>query len=97
MFDYAYHVLADGGCAHNGTQAAQGYASYSLESRTGQRHMVRLANLPCVTTSNQAEYVAPISALVDLRGRIERASKSLRSYSVAVRTDSQLLVGQAST
>jgi hypothetical protein len=32
--------------------------------------------------------------LVDLRGRIERANKSPRSYSVAVRTDSRLPVGQ---
>jgi ribonuclease HI len=55
---------------------------------------VRLNNLPHVTTNNQAEYVALISALVDLRGRIERAGKNPRSYSVAVYTDSQLVVGQ---
>ncbi|MBN1139105.1 MAG: reverse transcriptase-like protein [Anaerolineae bacterium] len=38
--------------------------------------------------------MAFISALVDLRGRIERAGKNPRSYSVTVCTDSQLLVGQ---
>lgn len=94
MFDYSYHVWADGRCAHNGTQAAQGYASYSLETRSGQKQVIGLTDLPGVTTNNQAECVALIFALVDLRGRIKRASKSPRSYSVAVRTDSQLVVGQ---
>jgi ribonuclease HI len=94
MFDYSYHVWADGGCLQNGTREAQGYASYALESRTGNRQVVRLHDLPGVTTNNEAEYVALISALVDLRGRIERAGKSPRNYSVAVHTDSQLLVGQ---
>jgi ribonuclease HI len=56
--------------------------------------MVRLTDLPGVTTNNQAEYIALISALIDLRGRIERADKSPRSYSVVVYTDSQLMVGQ---
>jgi ribonuclease HI len=61
---------------------------------TGKRQNVRLADLPGVMTNNEAEYVALISALVNLRGRIERAGKSSRSYSVEVHTDSQLLVGQ---
>ena len=94
MFDYSYAVYCDGGCLQNGAQEAQGYASFSLESRTGQKQVVRLNDLPGVTTNNQAEYVALISALVDLRGRIERAGKSPHSYSVVVHTDSQLLVGQ---
>ena len=68
--------------------------SYLLQSRTGKRQTVRLRDLPGVTTNNQAEYVAVISALVDLRGRIEQARKSPRSYSVVVHTVSQLLVGQ---
>jgi ribonuclease HI len=94
VFDHAYRIWADGGCVHPGTQEAQGYASYSLECRTGKKQVVRLGDLPGVTTNNEAEYVALISALVDLRGRIERAGKSPRSYSVVVHTDSQLLVGQ---
>jgi ribonuclease HI len=68
--------------------------SYSLSSRTCQKQIVRLTELPGVTTNNEAEYVAFISALVDLRGRIERAGKNPRSYSMSVRTDSQLLVAQ---
>ena len=94
MFDYSYAVYCDGGCLQNGAQGAQGYASFSLASRTGQKQVVRLNDLPGVTTNNQAEYVALISALVDLRGRIERAGKSPHSYIVVVLTDSQLLVGQ---
>jgi ribonuclease HI len=68
--------------------------SYLLQSRAGKRQIVRLTDLPGVTTNNEAEYVAVISALVDLRGRIERAGKNPRNYSVAVHTDSQLVVGQ---
>lgn len=94
MFDTQYKIICDGGCAQNGSREARAYASYSLESRTGQRQVVRLKDLPGVTTNNQAEYVAFISALVDLRGRIERAGKKPHSYSVTVCTDSQLLVGQ---
>ena len=77
MFDYSYHVWADGGCLQNGTQEAHGYASYLLASRTGKRQVVRLTDLPNVSTKQRvcdpAEYVALISALVNLRGRIERA------------------------
>jgi ribonuclease HI len=89
-----YTLYCDGVCSGNGTESARTFASYSLEARTGQRQIVRLTDLPGVTTNNEAEYVAFVSALVDLRGRIERAGKSPRAYSVAARTDSQLLVGQ---
>jgi ribonuclease HI len=94
VFDTQYRIYCDGGCSQNGTREARAYASYSLESRAGQRQVVRLNDLPNVSTNNEAEYVAFISALVDLRGRIERAGKNPRSYSVTVCTDSQLLVGQ---
>jgi len=94
MSEAQYRVWCDGGCANNGSQQARGYASYLLATCTGQRQTVRLDDLPGVTTNNQAEYVAFISALVDLRGRIERAGKHPRDYSVVLHTDSQLLVGQ---
>ena len=94
MSETQYRVCCDGGCLQNGTQQAQGYASYCLETRSGQKQVVRMTDLPGVTTNNEAEYVALISSLVDLRARIERAGKSPRSYSVAVHTDSQLMVGQ---
>ena len=94
MSQSQYCVYCDGGCLQNGTREARGYASYLLQSRTGKKQLVRLNDLPGVTTNNEAEYVALISALVDLRGRIERAGQNPRNYSVVVHTDSQLLVGQ---
>jgi ribonuclease HI len=94
VFDTGYCIYCDGGCSQNGSQEARAYASYSLEARTGQKQVVRLKDLPRVTTNNEAEYVALIFALVDLRGRIERAGKRPRDYTVAVHTDSQLVVGQ---
>jgi ribonuclease HI len=69
-------MWCDGGCSNYGTQQAQGYASYCLETRSGQKQVVRLSALPVVSSNNQAEYVALISALDDLRGRSERAGKS---------------------
>ena len=93
MFEAHYRICCDGGCSHNGTQQAQGYASYLLETRAGKTQIVRLPNLPGVKTNNQAEYVALISALVDLRSRIERAGKNPLNYNLEVHTDSQLMVG----
>lgn len=94
MSEAQYRVWCDGGCANNGSGGlARGYASFLLETCTGKQQTVRLDDLPGVTTNNEAEYVAFISALMDLRGRIERAGKRPRDYSVVVHTDSQLLVG----
>ncbi len=56
-----YRVFCDGGCLGNGAPQAQGFASYLLESRTGQRQIVRLSNLPGVTANNKAGYVALIA------------------------------------
>ena len=55
--------------------------------------MDRLKGLPGVITNNEAECVALVSVLVDLRGRIERTGRSLDGYAVVTTTDSQLLVG----
>ena len=94
MSEAQYKIWSDGGCAGNGSREARAYASFLLAARSGKRQVVRLTDLPGVSTNNEAEYVALISALVDLRGRIERAGKNPRDYTVAVHTDSQLLVGQ---
>ena len=94
MFEYDFLCVSDGGALVNGSAAPKAYGSYHLATHDGRKQTVRLTRLPGVTTNNQAEYVALISALVDLRGRIERAGKSPRNYSVVVHTDSQLMVGQ---
>ena len=94
MFEYDFLCVSDGGALGNGSATPKAYGSYHLATRDGRKQTVRLTRLPGVTTNNQAEYVALISALVDLRGRIERAGESPRNYSVVVHTDSQLMVGQ---
>ena len=38
MFDYAYRVWADGGCAQNGTREARGYASYVRSNVTREKN-----------------------------------------------------------
>jgi ribonuclease HI len=94
VFGCSYRVWCDAGCLQNGTQEAQGYAPYSLESGRDPRQVVRLRDLSGITTNNQAGHVALISALVHLRRRIERPGKSALNHNVVIRTDSQFLVGQ---
>jgi ribonuclease HI len=92
-FEFDYWVTTDGGALSNGTADSAGYGSYHLESRSGQKQMVRL-DLGRGVTNNEAEYQTLIAALKDLVGRIKRASKSPSGYSLLVHTDSQLMVGQ---
>ena len=92
-FEFDYVVSTDGGAAANGTADSFGFGSYHLESRTGQKQMVRL-EFGRGVTNNEAEYRTLIAGLRDLAGRIERAGKSASDYSLLVHTDSQLMVGQ---
>ena len=91
MFEFDYLITCDGGSRGNGA-TNQGYGSYVLSTRDGQKEIVRL-NLG-TATNNEAEYQTLIAALKDLTGRIQRAGKSASQYSLLVHTDSQLVVGQ---
>jgi ribonuclease HI len=92
-FEFDYWVTTDGGALSSGTAYSTGYGSYHLESRTGQKQLVRL-DFGRGITNNEAEYRILIAALKDLVGRIWRAGKSPSGYSLLVHTDSQLMVGQ---
>ena len=92
-FEFDYWVITDGGALSNGTADSAGYGSYHLESRTGQKQMVRL-EFGCGVTNNEAEYQSLIAALKDLFNRIQRADKAPSGYSLLLHTDSQLVVGQ---
>lgn len=92
-FEFDYWVTTDGGALSNGTADSAGYGSYHLQSRTGQKQMVRL-DFGRGVTNNQAEYQTLIAALKDLVGRVQRAGKSPSGYSLLVHTDSQVMVGQ---
>ena len=92
-FEFDYWITADGGSLSNGAADSVGYGSYHLESRTGQRQIVRL-DFGRGVTNNEAEYRALIAGLQDLAGRIQRAGKLASGYSLLVHTDSQLMVGQ---
>ena len=92
-FEFDYFATLDGRARRNGSADSIGYGSYHLESRTGQKQMVRL-ELSRGVTNNEAEYRTLIVALKDLVGRIQRAGKSPSDYSLLVHTDAQLMVGQ---
>jgi ribonuclease HI len=91
MFEYDFLTVLDGGSRGNGS-ANQGYGSYHLSTRDGKNQTIRL-DLG-TATNDEAEYRTLIAGLRDLLGRIERAGKSVSSYSLLVHTDSQLMVGQ---
>ena len=91
MLEFDYLITCDGGSRGNGA-ANQGYGSYVLSARDGQKQTVRL-DLG-TATSNEAEYQTLIAALKDLVSRIRRAGKSPSAYSLLIHTDSQLVVGQ---
>ena len=92
-FEFDYVVSTDGGAASNGTANSVGFGSYCLQSRTGQKQMVRL-EFGRGVTNNEAEYRTLIAGLKDLVDRIQRAGKAPADYSLLVHTDSQLMVGQ---
>jgi|GEM_PF-3316158 len=96
VFEYCYSLVVDGGALNQGSADSAGYGSFRLEARTGQKQTIRL-DFGRGVTNNEAEYRTLIAGLKDLVGRIQRAGKSPSGYSLLVHTDSQLVVGQAST
>ena len=94
MFEFDFLAVVDGGSRGNGA-ANEGYGSYVLCTRDGRKETIRL-DLG-TATNNEAEYQTLIAAVKDLVGRIQRAGKSPSGFSLLVHTDSQLMVGQAST
>mgnify|MGYP001822977467 FL=1 len=91
MFEFDYLITCDGGSRGNGA-TNQGYGSYVISTRDGQKEILRL-DLG-TATNNEAEYQTLIAALKDLVGRIQRADRAPSGYSLLAHTDSQLMVGQ---
>jgi len=91
VFEFDYLITCDGGSRGNGA-TNQGYGSYVISTRDGQKEILRL-DLG-TATNNEAEYQTLIAALKDLVGRIQRADRAPSGYSLLAHTDSQLMVGQ---
>ena len=86
-----YHVLFDGGSRGNPGPA---YGSYALTRvADGKQEIVRLS-FDRPMTNNEAEYETVIAALSDLIGRIERAHRAPKAFTVAVEGDSRLVIRQ---
>ena len=93
MFEFDYFLCTDGGAKANGSAESVGYGSFCLETRTGQKEVVRL-EFGRGVTNNEAEYQALIAAVKDLLLRIQRAGRSPSEFSLLLHTDSQLVAGQ---
>jgi ribonuclease HI len=88
-----YSIIFDGGSKGNGTANAYGYGSFKITTRTGKSHQDSLVFGRHVT-NNEAEYRALIAALTELIGRIERAGRDPKDFTVEIRGDSQLVINQ---
>jgi ribonuclease HI len=91
-FEFDFLAVVDGGSVDPGA-GNHGYGSYQLSNRDGRQQTVRV-DFGRGVTNNEAEYRILIAAVKDLLGRIQRAGKSPSNYSLAIQTDSQLVVGQ---
>jgi len=85
-----YNVVCDGGCHGN---PGQMYGSYQIRTRNGRSRIE--SNLQFEHgTNNVAEYKALLSALLDILERCEAAGVPTKRFSIAIRSDSQLMVNQ---
>lgn len=91
MYDYV--IVVDGGSLGNGTIDSKGYGSFQLTTRDGKTTIQRFefgTNL----TNNQSEYMALIKALQHVSAVIFTANKIHSDYSIQVKMDSALVIGQ---
>ncbi len=84
-----YTIIFDGGARGN---PGEGYGSYELRTRA-QRRIERLSFGENVT-NNEAEYQTLIAALRDVLTHLAASDASPKSYTLAVRGDSQLVIFQ---
>jgi ribonuclease HI len=89
-----YTIIFDGGSRGNGTANAQGYGSYNLTTASG-KSFTTTAEYGQGVTNNEAEYKALIAALTDLVGRIGKAGKSPKGFTLEIKGDSALVINQA--
>jgi ribonuclease HI len=87
--DADYTIVFDGGSRGN---PGAGYGSYELRTRT-ERRIERLT-FGNHATNNEAEYQTLIAALRDVIRCVAAASGDPKTFTVAVRGDSQLVIFQ---
>jgi ribonuclease HI len=91
--DFTHEIICDGGCSHQGTDDAVCYASWRVRRADGKFRIER-KEYPDAKTNNAAEYCALTGALEDLLDKIREVGHDPKLYSVLVKTDSMLVVGQ---
>jgi len=93
--DYDFEIVCDGGCHGQGTyQEKTTYGSWRIRSRWRPAKLFPIVEFDKMyTTSNQAEYLTLIASVEYLIGKIHEAHQKPSSFSLLVKTDSQLIVG----
>lgn len=86
-------ITCDGGSLGNGTDNSIGYGSYMINA-PGNIGKITQLNFGEGVTNNEAEYLALIHALSHISSAFREVAADLKAITLAVRTDSQLVVGQ---
>jgi len=92
---YEFVITCDGGSLGNGSENAIGYGSFMIaeEGKVNEIHQLHFGE---GVTNNEAEYLALIGALDYLAGAFTAVAADLKTISITIRTDSQLVIGQLS-
>jgi len=92
---YEFVITCDGGSFGNGSENATGYGSFMIaeEGKVNEIHKLHFGE---GVTNNEAEYLALIGALDHLASAFTAVGGDLKTISIAIRTDSQLVIGQLS-
>jgi ribonuclease HI len=90
---YEFIITCDGGSLGNGSESSQGYGSYMIAG-PGKTNAITREVYGEGITNNEAEYKALIAALKHIADAFTAVGGDLKTISLTVRTDSQLVIGQ---
>ena len=94
---YDFIITVDGGSLGNGTEDSIGYGSYIIEvPKSGIKTNPFKLKFGTGKTSNEAEYLSLIAALLKVIVIIEAPGNVVKESSIRIITDSQLVIGHCS-
>jgi ribonuclease HI len=95
MFDFI--ITADGGSLGNGTKESIGYGSFIVERGSSETKSVQFQRtFGAGITNNESEYRIVIEALIKVKDAIEASGHKATDYSILIKSDSALVIGQCS-
>jgi ribonuclease HI len=94
---YDFIITADGGSLGNGTKESIGYGSFIVERGNSKTKSVQFQRtFGAGITNNESEYRIVIEALIKVKDAIEGSGHKAVNYSILIKSDSALVIGQCS-